>query len=98
MNLQQRRGQNDLRLRRSTTSNGRTTMSKTMIATLLAASMLATTGAYAAPKRNHHVGVTSKAAQTYARDLDSAAGPLSSRNDWDSRSVIYRGPTYIGRY
>jgi uncharacterized membrane protein len=79
------------------------TMSKTMIATALAALMLSATGASAAAasaatKHKHHVAVGSKAAQAYARDAGSAANTLSTRDDWDNRSLFYRGPTYIGRY
>jgi len=74
-------------------------MSKLMIAAALAASMLATTGASAASNqgRHHRVGVqvTGNAAQSYARELGSVP---TSGGDWESRSVIYRGPTYIGRY
>jgi uncharacterized membrane protein len=78
------------------------TMSKTMIATALAALMLSATGASAAAasaatKHKHHVAVGSKAAQAYARDA-GALSVQSSRDDWDNRSLFYRGPTYIGRY
>jgi opacity protein-like surface antigen len=73
-------------------------MSKTMIAAALAALMLSASAATASAAVKHKDRVAvSGAAQAYARDLGSVSAQ-SSRNDWDNRSPIYRGPTYIGRY
>jgi len=83
-------------------------MTKTMIAAVLAASMLVLNGAYAAPLNKSrwrpHVSdvgaIAARQARAEARDLTShwPTVSTSNRDSWEDRSVFYQGPTYVGRY
>ena len=61
---------------------------------VLATSALIIGAASAAPKAKSHAAVK-------AHRLDSARSAYASTttpDGWESRSIFYRGPTYIGRY
>ncbi len=80
-------------------------MTKVMIAAALAASVVMLNSAQAATRHVHrasgtpHVTMPNNVQDAYGQASLSRDPVISGPNGgWENRSLIYRGPTYIGQY